>query len=359
VRSSDLRPPIAATDIDARWLSEALQERHPGADVERVEVVHAAEVTNSHARLAVTYRNDAGAPPSMFCKLLPRDERRTSIAATLMGPKEVRFYRDLAPSLPLRVPELHVGIHDATDDSFVLLLEDLTASGCEVSDGTRGVRTSEASSVLEDLAHLHARFENPERRAAEAPWVTERGFGSTYGSLMLQYGLDNHRDRLSDSFAAISGVYIDSGEALHELWTAGPKTIIHGDPHIGNVFFDAGEVGFLDWGIINVNTPMRDVSYFMNMAMDIDDRRADQESLLRHYLDVRRSLGAIPITWDEAWSEHRIHGSYCVVASCQVVMFPEDATPQRRIHADAFLQRAEAAIEDLDSLAAIREAANL
>ncbi len=43
----------------------------------------------------------------------------------------------------------------------------------------------------------------------------------------------------------------------------------------------------------------------------------------------------------------------------QMVMFPDDATQRRRIFADAFLARAEAAVEDLEARAALREFADL
>ena len=346
--------PKNGSEIDADWLTGALQVTYPGVEVAAVELLQSSEVTNLHAVVKVSYRTSCGAPESMFCKLLPLNDRRAAIAATSMGPNEIRFYRDLAPHLPLRVPEFQAGMHNPSDDSFVLVLEDLNAVGCEVSDGVRGVTADEAAGALEDLAALHVRFENPERRKMEAGWVQEPAFGSSYGSTMLQFGLDNHRDRLSDDFAQISMVYINHREQLHDLWTTGPKTVIHGDPHIGNIFFDSGRIGFLDWGIINVNTPMRDVSYFLNMAMDIQERRNKQEDLLKHYLNVRQSIGGAAISFDDAWNSHRIHGAYCVVASCQVVTFPPDTTQQRKIYADAFLQRAEAAIEDLESLSGLR-----
>ena len=356
---SALHPPVLATDITPEWLSAALQERHPGTRVASIEVMDRAEVTNAHARLAVTYEADTTAPPTLFCKLLPVDDRRASITSTRMGPREVRFYRDLAPLLKVRVPEVHVAIHDESDDSFILLMEDLTASGCEVSDGTWGVDTDGAAIALEWLAEIHARYEDPAMRAAEAPWVPEPVFGSTYGSVMLQYGLDNHRDRLSDEFAEISEIYIHQGKELHALFTQGPKTIIHGDTHVGNLFFDRGTLGFLDWGIINVNTPMREVSYFMNMAMNIEDRRRSDRDLLRHYLDARRAFGASEITYDEALLAHRVHAAYCVPASCQVVTFPPNMSDRRRVFSDAFLARAEAAIADLDARGALREAGGL
>jgi hypothetical protein len=351
--------PVRADDITPAWLTDALATRYPGVDVEAVEVTERHEVTNAHAKLRVTYREAAGAPEVMFCKLPPNDDRRDTIIATGMGQREARFYAQLAPTVGMRVPEAHVAI---TDDSglFALLLEDLTGSGCRVSDGTWGIPPDAAAGAIEDLASLHLRFEDPARRAAEAPWVTvQRPASNTYGATMLRYGIDNHRDRLTDAFVEIAELYIAHHDTLQELWHQGPPTIIHGDPHIGNLFLDGGRVGFLDWGIINVNTPMRDISYFITMAMSIEDRRAHERDLLRFYLELRRAAGATEITFDEAWRAHRIHAAYNVPASCQVVTFPAGMSERRRIFSDAFLDRAQASLDDLDAVAAVRTATGL
>lgn len=318
-----------------------------GRSVREVEVVEVHELTNFHARLLVD-----GEP--MFCKLPPSDPaRRATINATGMGRREALFYSTLAPLLPLRTPAVHAAEHDE-DGTFVLLLEDLPTSGCTVSDGSVGVTPDAAAVALEELAAMHVRFEDPARRAAEAPWVQPSGPGSDYAVGMLRYGMERHRDRLTDAFVAVAELYCERRVDLQALWHRGPQTVVHGDPHLGNVFDDHGRTGFLDWGIVMVSTPMRDVSYFLTMAMDVDDRRAHEEALLRHYLDAR--TGGTPITFDEAWREHRIQAAYTVPASCQVVTFPEGMTAARRVFSEAFLARAQAAVEDLDALGAVHEA---
>ena len=93
------------------------------------------------------------------------------------------------------------------------------------------------------------------------------------GDLVLSS--DEHRDRLQDDFAELAQLYIERGDELQALWHSGPNTVIHGDPHLGNLFDDHGRTGFLDWGIVNVSSPMRDASYFLTMAMGIDDRRVE------------------------------------------------------------------------------------
>ena len=350
--------PTTAGDITPDWLTAALEPHHPGVDVATVEVIEQHEVTNAHARLRVRYRSASDAPETMFCKLPPNDDRREQIIATGMGHREARFYAELAPSIAMRVPEAHVA---RTDDAgmFALLLEDLVTTGCEVSDGTWGIPVDSVAGAIEDLAALHVRFDDAARRAAEAPWVRVSRPTNDYAAGMLRYGIDHHRDRLTDSFVEIAELYIDHHDELQRLWHEGPHTVIHGDTHIGNLFLDDGRVGFLDWGIVNVNTPMRDISYLMTMAMSIDDRRANERDLLRLYLDLRLAAGVTEISFDDAWRAHRIHAAYNVPASCQVVRFPADISERRRVFADAFLDRAQASLDDLDARGALREAAGL
>lgn len=343
--------------IDAAWLTEALAARHPGVRVAAVEVIERVEQTNHHALLRIEYDEAAGCPSAMFCKLLPTDvAMRGAVAGTGMGTREACFYEQMAGVLPMRVPIAYVARSDERTGSFVLLLEDLGNTGCKIFDGITGVTPDAAAKALEDLAALHLRFADAGRRAVEASWVPPPMRDTSYGATMLKIGLEQHRDRLSAAFAAIAQYYIDDPDTLHTLWMDGPTTVIHGDPHIGNLFDDSGRIGFLDWGIISTGTPMRDVSYFLNTALSIEDRRAHEDALLRHYLDIWNASAAHPIELAEAWRAHRIHASYTVLACCQLVTFPENLSEAQMVFGEAFIARAAAAVSDLDSLSALQAA---
>jgi aminoglycoside phosphotransferase (APT) family kinase protein len=229
-----------------------------------------------------------------------------------------------------------------------------------MSSGPESPSRDAAAQALEDLAAMHVRFEDPAVRREQAGWVTELDPPSDYAILRLEEGLGRHRDKLTDAFAEMAALYIEKQAAIHAVWSGGgPRTVIHGDTHVGNLFDDHGRTGFLDWGLVVVSTPLRDVSYFLNMSLSVEDRRAYDRELIRHYLEVRRALGGISIDFDEAWRAHRIQASYLAPASCQTVTFPEDVTERRKRFAAAFLERASAAIEDLESRAALREFAGL
>jgi aminoglycoside phosphotransferase (APT) family kinase protein len=144
-------------------------------------------------------------------------------------------------------------------------------------------------------------------------------------------------------------------ERLDRLWHSGPQTYVHGDPHIGNVFLDGGRVGFFDWGLSRVSTPMRDVSYFLTMAVDPEERRRSERELLRLYLDCLHASGGPEFGFDEAWSAHRVQAGYTVVATFLGFM-PSYATADGRGLGAALRHRSELALGDLDAVDAIRAA---
>ena len=352
--------PVTADEIDATWLTAAFAARHPGVVIDTVEVIERHDLTNAHARLALRSADPdraaaSGAPATVFCKLAPTDDRRQAIIDTGMGQREARFYSSLADRVDLRVPAVHVAVEDDESGLFAIVLEDLVPTGCRVSDGTWGMPADAVAEAFEALARLHARFADPAVQAAEAPWVPVLGAGSDYGKVMLRYGIENHRDRLTDGFVAVADVYCDRTVELHALWQEGPRTLIHGDPHLGNLFLDGDTMGFLDWGIVNIGAPMRDIGYLMTMGMDVDERRAHERDLLRLYVGALAAAGGPEISFDTAWAAHRVQAAYTVPASCQVVTFPADMTEARRIFSDAFLDRCLAAVDALEAVAALAE----
>ena len=349
-----LQPPADIDDVTPSWLTDALSERYPGVRVASVELANRSTATNLHLRLAVTYDEQAGAPDTLFAKLAPLDPAHAAaIGAATMGEREARFYADVAPLLALRVPTAHY-VHTGDDGSFVLLLEDLTASGCSISDGTWAVPGDLAAGALEELAEMHARFEDGDLRQKVVPWAAERPPQANEFTLRTLRGvIDEHRDELSEAYVAVGELYLERHAEISALWDRGPRTLVHGDAHIGNVFFDGPRVGFLDFGLLAVSTPMRDVTYFLTVAMDPEDRRPAEADLIRHYLDVRNSLGGTEIRFDDAWQAYRMHAGYGVLASFLSLVPPYNGEDQRAF-SEAFRARATSALDDLETVEAMR-----
>lgn len=348
------RLPVDSTGLTPDWLTTALSPRFPGVRVAAVDVLDATERTNHHLRLGLAYDVCAGAPETLFCKLPPRDpEHRARIGAAGMGTREVEFYRAVAPTISMRVPDCHFAATEA-DGAFLMLLEDLTARGCAISDGSWAVPGRLVRAAIEELAELHVRWEAPERLAGVAPWASSRrGKAPEFVLKTLRYVIDRCSDRLSDAYLEVARLYIDHHDAIEAAWERGPQTLIHGDAHIGNLFVDGDRVGFLDWGMTKIGTPMRDLGFFLTMGLESGDRRREERDLVRHYLAARDALGGSPIDFDEAWQAYRIEAAYGVIASFLSLVPPYD-TESRRMFTTNFRARAMAALDDLDSVAALR-----
>ncbi len=104
-----------------------------------------------------------------------------------------------------------------------------------------------------------------------------------------------------------------------------------------------------------MSTHLRDVSYFLTMSVDIEERRAHERDLLRGYLDALRAHGGVEISFDDAWAAHRLQASYTVVATFLAYM-PSYASGDGVGLGNALLARADAAIEDLEVVDAVRAA---
>ncbi|HEX6394881.1 MAG TPA: phosphotransferase [Acidimicrobiales bacterium] len=344
-----LSVPASSSDLYPEWFSEAL-----GCEVTGVEVLDEASATNHRLRLRLSFLVPGAGPPSVFVKLPPLDPgHRQMIGANSMGEREVQFYTDVAPSTELRVPRAHVAV-TADNGDYVLVLEDLAAGGCQFSDGGWGVEADAAAGALEGLATFHARFGNPAVRDMVAPWlaVPRQGWGDMVVEL-LRMVLDEQSDMLTSAYIAAGNMYADHWQHFDRVWEAGPQTYIHGDPHIGNVFLDAGEVGFHDWGLSRVGTPLRDVSYFLTMTVDPEERRRNERDLLRLYLGTLRAAGGPNINFDDAWFAHRVQTGYTVLATFLVFM-PGYAGPEAQVLGGDLRRRAELALEDLDVVDAMK-----
>lgn len=346
--------PQSLDELDPAWLTMSLQRAVPGVMVESVDVVHAADATNFNATLELVH-DSSTLPARVFLKLPPVEpERRGRLDWASMGEREVRFYRDLAPHIGFRVPTVFVGELDPETGEFLLLMEHVDSGELTLPDPTAGLGVDLVEAALRDFAELHAHFEVRSRRRSEVPWLRPSGRTSDYGSRLLRQGIDSGAT-LSSAFVDVAEAYIADRDLLQDAWELGPTTVLHGDAHIGNVFVDGAlaRLGFFDWGLMTVGSPLRDISYFLTMTLDPAARAATERDLIDIYLSARGHFGAAEISRDDAWTWHRLQSAYTVVASCQAIVVPEGAGARRRAFAEAFVGRAERAVEDLDPLEAM------
>jgi hypothetical protein len=323
-------PAATLEDVTASWLTEALQLRHPGVEVTSVHVGQTRVGTNATARILLNYTragHEAGLPATMYVKG-GWDGRAVNGVVN-----EARFYQHLAPHLPgVNLPATYFVSVDDTSGSAVIVMEDLYARNAILCGPEESLDPDQAFDVAGQLAELHGFwFDSPELEAAD--WLHR-------GSMVA--------DLDADSFEQETGIYGSFKEwwwekrivgdhaadlpaplkdrllvkqataNLHRLERGEAQCVVHGDPHLGNMFVDAaGRPGIYDWGA-NPGSWAHDLNYAIVGSLSVADRRAHERDILDHYLARLAEVGAKAPSRDDAWLSWRrqtLHGFLWVMCS--------------------------------------------
>jgi aminoglycoside phosphotransferase (APT) family kinase protein len=155
-------------------------------------------------------------------------------------------------------------------------------------------------------------------------------------------------------FTAMAELYLAQADAVHRLWRRGVPTLIHGDVHDGNLFYDNAEPGFLDWALVSRGPGMRDVSYFLAGTLTPQDQRESAHKLLAHYRAQLLAHGAPAPSDQELWQQYQWHSAYVWVGA--TVTLAMGAAWQPVNYVKASLKRLHATMDYLDTVNAISTA---
>ena len=309
--------PIAETpeQLTAPWVTDALHANgHLEPDRRVVDVSCAAVGTGQmcdSVRLALGYDGDTDAPETVVAKLPAADETSRATALALRSyENEVRFYQQLAPHLPMRTPEVFHADIDVDTAAFTLLLEDL-APGRQ-GDQLAGCSVEVAAVAVDELVRLHApRWGDPS--LAELEWLhRDRASSQQFMLLMLPVFWSGFRER----YAAELGTDVHrAGDALfadletYLLADTEPWSIVHGDYRLDNLLFDptpgGSPVAVVDWQTVTHGPALQDVAYFIGAGLAAEERRVEEEALVRSYHAGLQAAGVADYPWDRCWRDYR------------------------------------------------------
>jgi hypothetical protein len=171
---------------------------------------------------------------------------------------EVRFYREIAPVVGVRVPECYQA--DDTSEGTVLVLEDL-------GGWQPGADPLAAASVLSGMhrrwagqAHLRWPWLRPVGAAAE---LVEELFARTWPELA---GRSDLTSRVRTLGQRLVGRVVDSERAIS---VAGPLTLAHGDASLRNMRTGPdGEVVVLDWEDVCAAPGVLDLAWLLVSSVE-------------------------------------------------------------------------------------------
>ena len=244
-----------------------------------MEILDAHSGTTGRARVGLTSSSDL--PNSVFVKLQPFvPEQRKFLRQIGLGVAEARLYAEVGNELPVRAPRVWHSDYDRSEGAFVMVLEDLDASGCRFTGLSDDDILDVAASAMDELATLHAAY-----RGHELPWLrTPSGMRRKpktpeMASRRAQFvvsAVDQFADDMPSVFRRLGDLYAERSLDIIALFSDGERTLIHGDTHSANLFVDAGRTGFYDWAVAGRGPGVRDVAYFLCNSLPVATRRKEE-----------------------------------------------------------------------------------
>jgi aminoglycoside phosphotransferase (APT) family kinase protein len=269
-------------------------------------------LTATVAALTLEYSDDTtGArPPRLWLKTARTDVHPEFLRR---GRHEVEFYRAIATrSADLPVPHCYDAEADASGAAHILL-EGVSATHFQkplpIPPSNR-----HCEMLVESFAHLHALWWNHpqlghgvgERLSIDQARQRRQRLETTWPSFIDYLG-DGLLPTQRQAYEAIlaSSFLARRYRRLSELRQV---TLIHGDPHTGNVMlpYDTAHhrVTLIDWGLWNIDSAAMDLVFLMALHWSPLRRAVLEQPLLRHYYDWLVGHGG-GYSWDDLWLDYR------------------------------------------------------
>ena len=304
--------------LTTRELGEAIGSGVPGARLESHEVVIDSRGTTDRARLMLEW-NEVGRradfPASAFAKgTSTQVAPRAIVSAFGCHTYETRFFQQIQPSLADLTVAPYVA-RAGIGGRYVIAFEDLALRGEVTLYNADDEATREhAEGVVDLLAKLHGRFWRSPRFATDLSWLETYSRRPGYPFMRRMFSWSERRfmkqeREVPDSVRRLTKSYVDNQDVFVKVWEAMPVTLCHGDTHLGNTFANPdGTAGIYDWQVFHKMNGLRDFAYFLMHSIPTELRRAEEENLLRRYLDGLADAGAgseVP-SFDEAFDRYRL-----------------------------------------------------
>jgi hypothetical protein len=334
-------------------MSAALSSRFPGVQVRSLRQTNFIDGTAQKIRFELDFAGPnsvAGAPASLWVKggFDPKGAGQGDAFAN-----EVRFFRDIAPLLPINRPDSYFGEVDPSSNNGVVLLEDLLLRGATFGRATEPLRPNQTAAVLSLQARYHAFFwESP--KLDSFTWLKAGGAIADANVVEQYFGLWDAATPLP-RFTHLTAKQREKPRvqaALEQLVRNLKRDaccFIHGDSGIPNIYFDAaGAPGYLDWQHAMRGHWAFDLAAFVITSLTVEDRQRNERALLTHYLSELAANGAEAPPFEDAWLAYRQFAMWPFMwVMCPPSVHPEEVC-------SALSERACAAIADLGSIDVLR-----
>ncbi len=363
--TTPLRPlPSKPDDLTASWLTAAL--RHGEVDGV-VSGFHARTIGEGSGLMSVLLLLDldyaSGSGPSSVVVKLPthNEANRATAIAYHCYQREVRYYLDAAHRSPARTPDIYFA-DVVGDEEMAIIMEDLSAYG--QGNQVVGCGLPEAEACMDLVAQLHAAFwgdvDRPDLDFVPYHHPSYFSDGLHQGAVAFWDQLaELYGDAVPASIDALKDRYLAAIPGMQAWITGGPRTIVHGDFRLENMFFgqsaEHAPVAICDWQGILRGKGIHDVAYFLSQSLPIELRRAHERDLVARWHAGLVEGGVTAYGVEQAWEDYRRAVLY-LWTYVAVIGGSLDPGNERGVGwMSEMVRRSAAAIEDLDTIGLLPE----
>lgn len=300
--------------LTPHWLTTRLRDQgllSPTIEltsVKQSQVGDGAGMMSELARLTLTYSAPCELPATLIAKFPSRNPTNREVAMSYhLYEREVRYFAELDTRTTAFSPRTYLCAIDG--DNFVILMEDMGAY--RVGDQAAGADLADTKAMLEELVKLHAAFWNA---TGGIDWIP--GIADSYHADNMVTLIDIGWPNMAQSFGEVLSRDIAlRGEAfssavpeLQARMHAAPRTLLHGDFRMENVFFGTQPqhrpIAIIDWQGPLQGNPMVDVALLLAQSTRMAIRREHERELVRQYADGLAKLG-VDYDAEAAWADYQ------------------------------------------------------
>lgn len=316
-----MKHPKTIEDIRAPWLTDVLR----GAGILRRATVRAVDVhaigqgvgfLSGRARVTISYdQAEEGAPATVVVKLPASIKEGMDFAeATHAYEREIRFYREVAPRTPIRVPRMFATIMEPADNVFILVMEDL--KGLTAGDQVIGMSRAQVLAAVRTIAPLHALWWNGDQRQA-LPWVPSVEQQLKMLSLTPEairtawpHFLESFGDSLPPGGRALGERIVQHLEGILAAFVKGKRTLVHFDYRADNLFIDdltrKAPIVVVDWQLTMWGLGAYDVARLAGGSIPPAERGGHHEEIVECWHQGLMAGGVTGYSHEEAWHDYRL-----------------------------------------------------
>lgn len=269
--------------------------------------------------------------------------------------REIAFYRDLAPRIPVRLPKVFA-TGDCNDPW--LLMEDLT--GLRAGDQVRGLSQSDVRAVVRQIARLHATFWQDES-IVNTPWLPANTFWfsevdlSILDAFIYEYGL-----RIGDRMVKVLRTVVNQLPHIDRLLSTRPFTLVHGDLRADNLLFDdtkeQTEALILDWQTSCRSLAAIDLAYLIGGSEPEAERSSHIRELLYLWHGELVANGVRNYSISDTKQDFQLASLRCLAATIRMysTLHHESTTVRGALFRDESIERYFDLAECIEAWSALR-----